>query len=83
MPIRLYGGEQESEGTVEILYQGRWGTICDIFWSSADAAVVCHQLGYEGRHLFIVIFKFSFFLSTLQELCEHHVDQNLVTVDWA
>ena len=58
VPIRLYGGEQENEGTVEIFYQGRWGTICDIFWSSADAAVVCAQLGYEGRHAFFVIFNF-------------------------
>ena len=35
-------------GTVRIYYNG-WGNICyDNRYSSADANVICHQLGYTG-----------------------------------
>lgn len=38
------GGASEVEGRVELCLDGEWGTICDNFWSTLDAVVVCNQL---------------------------------------
>ena len=43
--LRLAGGS-ETEGRLEILRNGEWGTVCDDLFSDTDATVACRQLGY-------------------------------------
>ncbi|XP_063271464.1 neurotrypsin [Prinia subflava] len=42
--VRLRGGKNEFEGTVEVYWNGIWGTICGSHWDNNDATVVCRQL---------------------------------------
>ena len=45
--VHLVGGINELEGRVEICYNKIWGSVCHNSWGTADANVLCKQLGYQ------------------------------------
>ena len=45
--MRLVGGRDQSEGTVQVYHNG-WGTICDDSFDNKEATVICGMLGYHG-----------------------------------
>lgn len=47
--IRLTGPRnREGAGIVEVFIYRQWGRICDDYWGTDDAKVVCKELGYPG-----------------------------------
>ena len=48
-------------GRIELCSGGKWSPICEDFWTSKDASVACHQLGFSraGNEIYYH-FHFSF-----------------------
>lgn len=46
--VRLVPSSSSSTGTVQVQYNGSWGTVCSNGWDINDAHVVCRQLGYPS-----------------------------------
>ena len=47
--IYLSGGNVPSEGTINVLHNGVWGSVCSTSFDTNDARVVCAMLGYLTR----------------------------------
>jgi len=46
LTVRLVGGELTSERRLEVYYNDTWGTVCDDYFDSNDAGVICRSLGF-------------------------------------
>ena len=56
--VMLVGGTDDAEGTIQICYRNAYGTVCDDWWDTLDAMVVCKQLGFlEPGKLLLCLFS--------------------------
>ena len=51
--VRLADGENVNDGRVEVCVDGLWGAVCDESWGTAEARVVCRQLGLPAEREYI------------------------------
>ena len=47
--VRLVGGSNDAEGTIEICFGSLWGAISATTWTEANTQVTCKQLGFTGQ----------------------------------
>ena len=45
--VRLVDGRNPREGRVELCMNNMWGRVCNYYWSTNSAKVVCRELGYS------------------------------------
>ena len=43
--VRLVDGNNLDQGRLEVYHNGTWGSVCDDYWSTKDAQVVCREIG--------------------------------------
>ena len=55
-PVRLVNGGGPWEGRVEVMHNGKWGTVCHSTFGRKEATVVCKMLGFlPGLELLVMI----------------------------
>ncbi len=54
-----FDNNQLTDGRVEVCVGGRYGAVCDDYWTSADASVVCREKGLSpyGEHNHSVVYS--------------------------
>ena len=57
--VSVIGGSSITEGRVEICVNGTWATVCENFFDTNNAVVICNQLGYPSLGLFIIKNEFQ------------------------
>ena len=50
--VRLVGGSNETEGTVEVCYNKTWGMVSGLGWGEEDARVTCRQLHFSVEGMY-------------------------------
>ena len=48
--MRLVNGSKPTEGRLEVLHDGMWGSVCSRQFGNEEARVVCRTLGYRYEH---------------------------------
>lgn len=51
--VRLVQGTSHSIGIVQLCHNDDWGSVCAHGWDNNDATVVCRQLGFSPKGIYI------------------------------
>ena len=41
------GSDDANSGTIEVIYQNEWGSVCDTGFGDEEATVACRQFGFQ------------------------------------
>lgn len=57
--VRLMGGADNTQGSVEICFDNVWGNLIESGWGDKDASLVCQLLGFlsDGTHPLIICYS--------------------------